>query len=75
MATSNDQLHREFGAMDARLTNVEKKQDEIGKDVKAIRTAIDEAKGGKKALWVLLSACALLSSLLTAAGTYLTLKQ
>jgi len=74
MVETHDRLHRELGAMDARLTNVEKKQGEIATDVRAIRTAIDEATGGKRALWLLLSACGLASGLVTAAASYLSFR-
>lgn len=62
---SHEQIYRELGSIEARLSSLEKTQGTMVNDVKAMRSQLDLMKGGRLALFGLLAAAASLGGLIT----------
>lgn len=66
-----DEIHRELGALHARLANVEKSTDQMATKLDEVHDAIVTARGQWKALVFLAGAAATLGGLVVAALAWL----
>lgn len=65
---SDAELQRDFGRMEAEIKNLRKDVADLVVDVKALRTALSEIKGGTRTL---LGIASLIGGLIALAGQYL----
>lgn len=73
-AIDHAQLHRDIGALSARLDVLEKIQSENSKTLHQIDTRLAELRGGRKALFWLVSAAGTLGAALTWSANHIAFK-
>ena len=68
----SESLHRDLGRLEGQMGAIDKRLGKIEDDMKEVLTTLQQAKGGWRTLIMVGSACAALSSAITAVWVYLS---
>ena len=62
---THDTIYRELGSIEARLDSLERNQSNMAADVKSMLSRLDQAKGGRLAMFGLLGAASVFGGIVT----------